>query len=312
MINGRPWYERYQPVSYQLVSRSGNESEFIDMTKRCKSAGVDIWVDAVINHMTGALGQNQYETGTAGSQFGYYSYPDFKWEDFHHNPDYAGQANCQINSNDYMNNAWRVRNCELVGLTDLNTASSSVQQKIGGYLQKLASYGVGGFRIDAAKHMDPKELEAIFKSVPSSFIFQEVIDQRAEAISYKEYTHLGHVSEFVYGIRLAEVFRTGKLSSLQTFGESWGLMLRDIAMSFTDNHDNQRGHGGGGNVLTYRDGRIYELANVFMLAWPYGYAQVMSSYVITNSDHGPPSQKVWSNGRNTCLDSNSQWVCEHR
>jgi len=53
---------RYQPVSYKLVSRSGNEAEFIDMVNRCNNAGVNIYVDAVINHMTGALGQVFYFT----------------------------------------------------------------------------------------------------------------------------------------------------------------------------------------------------------------------------------------------------------
>ena len=47
----RPWWERYQPVSYQLVSRSGNDAQFRDMVTRCNNAGVRIYVDAVINHM---------------------------------------------------------------------------------------------------------------------------------------------------------------------------------------------------------------------------------------------------------------------
>lgn len=31
-------------------------------------------------------------------------------------------------------------------------------------------------------------------------------------------------------------------------------------------------------VLTYRDSRNYKIANAFMLAWPYGYVRLMSSY----------------------------------
>lgn len=56
-------------------------------------------------------------------------------------------------------------------------------------------------------------------------------------------------------------------------------------MVFIDNHDNQRGHGAGGsNVLTYKNGDLYNLANVFMLAWPYGYPKVMSSYAFSDSE----------------------------
>jgi len=36
----RPWEERYQPVSYNLVTRSGNEQEFSDMVDACNKAGV--------------------------------------------------------------------------------------------------------------------------------------------------------------------------------------------------------------------------------------------------------------------------------
>src|SRR4051812_23245514 len=31
VVPGNPWLERYQPVSYKLVSRSGTREEFIDM-----------------------------------------------------------------------------------------------------------------------------------------------------------------------------------------------------------------------------------------------------------------------------------------
>lgn len=45
------WWARYQPVSYKLCSRSGTEEEFASMVKTCKAYGVNIVVDAVINHM---------------------------------------------------------------------------------------------------------------------------------------------------------------------------------------------------------------------------------------------------------------------
>lgn len=47
----RPWWERYQPVSYNLESRGGTESQFRDMVHRCNNANVRIYVDTVINHM---------------------------------------------------------------------------------------------------------------------------------------------------------------------------------------------------------------------------------------------------------------------
>ena len=36
----RPWWERYQPISYNLCSRSGTENELRDMITRCNNVGV--------------------------------------------------------------------------------------------------------------------------------------------------------------------------------------------------------------------------------------------------------------------------------
>jgi alpha-amylase len=77
-ITTSQWWARYQPVSYALESRGGSRAEFIDMVQRCDAAGVDIYVDAIINHMAAGSG-----TGTAGNSFGNKSYPIYSPQDFH-------------------------------------------------------------------------------------------------------------------------------------------------------------------------------------------------------------------------------------
>ena len=52
VLVNRPWWERYQPVSYKIDGRSGNEQQFADMVSRCNKVGVRIFVDIVLNHMT--------------------------------------------------------------------------------------------------------------------------------------------------------------------------------------------------------------------------------------------------------------------
>ena len=49
-IQGSPWWTRYQPVTYNLTSRSGDEDAFASMVQRCQRSGVKIYVDAVLNH----------------------------------------------------------------------------------------------------------------------------------------------------------------------------------------------------------------------------------------------------------------------
>ncbi|WP_341938388.1 starch-binding protein [Marinimicrobium sp. C2-29] len=300
-IQGDAWWTRYQPVSLTINnSRSGTRAEFIDMVDRCADAGVDIYVDAIINHMAAGSG-----TGTDGSDYSAGTlYPEFSSNDFH--------AACTINSEDYSGDAWRVRNCRLVGLPDLDTGAEYVRQTLADYMNDLIGIGVKGFRLDASKHMSPEDINAITARLNGSpYIFQEVIDLGGEAVSALEYINGGDVTEFKYSAEIGNQFKNGQLSNLNSFGEAWGFLGDDSAVVFTDNHDNQRGHGAGGsNVLTYKDGALYDLGNVFMLAWPYGYPKVMSSFAFTDSEAGPPSAKVHNNGSLNCYGSD--WQCEHR
>ena len=107
------------------------------------------------------------------------------------------------------------------------------------------------------------------------------------------------VTEFRYGHEVSGTFRSGQLASLRRTGAGW--LRSDDAVVFIDNHDTQRGHGAG-EPLTFTDGDLYEIANAFMLAWPYGHAKVMSSYAFQGSDDGPPASTACEEG----------WICEHR
>jgi alpha-amylase len=307
---GYPWWQRYQPVSYRLESRSGSRAEFAAMVQRCRQAGVQVYADAVINHMAGIEGG----VGSGGTAFTKYSYPGlYGPEDF--NP-------CRQPIADY-GNAEEVTQCELVGLADLNTALPQVQAQIVAYLQDLVSLGVRGFRIDAAKHMRSHEVGTLLTRVQQQvdaelFIYQEVIDPGTEAIKKESYYAHGNVIEFEYGRLVGEAFlglEGRQLADLATLGEDWGLAPADQAVVFIDNHDKQRGHGGGGNYLTHQERPLYLLANVFMLAHPYGTPQVMSSYAFVDSDQGPPAdglgqtRPVHQGEADTCFQA---WVCEHR
>lgn len=179
----RPWWERYQPISYGLDTRSGNESQFAKMIERCAAHGIGIYVDIVFNHMTGKGGKI---VGTGGSvanteTLDYPAVP-FNASDFHYR--------CPIN--DY-NNPIEVRVCELVGLPDLNQSLPPVREKIIRFMNHLLALGVAGFRVDAAKHMWPADLEIIYRGLTNlntkyfpenkrPYIFQEVIDNGNSAV----------------------------------------------------------------------------------------------------------------------------------
>lgn len=269
------------------------------MINRCKNVSVDIIVDAVINHMAAGSG-----TSIIGSKYGSRQYPYYSPNDFHHNANNV-QTNCAVNNYADKDN---VQLCDLSGLPDLDTSSEYVQEQIAAYINKVASLGAAGIRIDAAKHQDAGQLGGILKRLPTGFwVGQEVIYGAGEAVTPSMYYGLGQVTEFNYSPYLSSNIATdGKMGYLSTFGEAWGLMPDQYAVAFLDNHDTQRN---GAAQLTYKNGDLYTLANIFMLAHPYGNVKVMSSYYFTDTDQGPPS--VGPAGGANCMD-NKNWVCEHR
>lgn len=128
---------------------------------------------------------------------------------------------------------------------------------------------------------------------------------------------MGVVTEFKFSAEIGSVFRgNNPLANLESWGEGWGFLPSDTALVFVDNHDNQRGHGAGGdNVLTYKNGKAYRAATAFTLAHTYGHVRVMSSFAFDNTDIGPPadgSGNILSPSINADGSCGNGWVCEHR
>src|SRR5436305_3824737 len=148
-----PWWEVYQPVDYTLVSRMGTPAQFAAMVRACRGAGVKVYVDAVINHMTG-----QGSVSYGGVTYSHFSYPDYGFADFHHRPADCPSASGGIED---FNNVLQVDKCELLGLADLRTESDHVRATLAAYLNRLIDLGVSGFRVDAAKHIGQADLAAL-------------------------------------------------------------------------------------------------------------------------------------------------------
>ena len=292
-------------MSYRLESRLGTREQYAAMVETCHDAGVDVWADAVVNHMTG---QDAPGTGWAGSSYSHYDYPGI-WTDadFHH---------CGLTANDDIasyQDAAQVQTCELVNLADLATETEHVRSTITAYLEDLLSLGIDGFRIDAAKHMDPEDIGAIVAGLPEGTgIAQEVIRGSGEPITPEQYLGNGQVYEFAYAKELQGVL-AGSPGLALDLGSSSTWVPSDQAVVFVDNHDTER----NGSTLSYTDGEQYALANVLMLAGTYGTPVVYSGYAFSDRDAGPAQD-----GDGTVLDAtcsapgadlqDGDWVCQHR
>ena len=203
-----PWWFMYQPVSYRLHGRHGSRDDLRAMIRSCRSAGVRVYADAVINHMTGSGNDIQdhrnpqgsscalwgAKNSTAGSPYftaGYtFDYnphtqqrpaQEFPSVPYMPTPIHRQRLQshrcCRYGPSDFhcdrvlgdwssgfsLNYGW------LVGLSDLNTGKDSVRARIADYLTDLLGIGFSGFRIDAAKHVQPDDLAAILGMFKENF-----------------------------------------------------------------------------------------------------------------------------------------------
>ncbi|XP_030368982.1 alpha-amylase-related protein [Scaptodrosophila lebanonensis] len=313
---GRPWWERYQPISYKLITRSGNELDFASMVRRCNDVGVRIYVDVLLNHMSGDFEGTAVGTGGSVAEPSKKSFPAVPYTaaDFH--------PSCDITD---WNDRFQVQQCELVGLKDLDQGNNWVRTQLIAFLDHLIQLGVAGFRVDAAKHMAASDLKFIYDNVRDlntdhgfpnnarAFIFQEVIDHGHETVSREEYNQLGAVTEFRFSEEIGKAFRGhNTLKWLQSWGTAWGFLPSEQALTFVDNHDNQRDSG---EVLNYKSPKQYKMATAFHLAYPYGISRVMSSFGFDDRDQAPPqdaSENIISPQFDVEGACTNGWICEHR
>ena len=186
-----PWYFMYQPVSYRLQGRMGSRDDLRNLIYTCRQLGVRVYADAVINHMTG--GGNDMNIQHRNPNAGCSTWPNKTSSlELHnnltgsspfYNQDFIFQCSnvtgfpssqeypaamygpldfhCERALNSWndptdLNAGW------LEGLVDLNTERDNVRERIAAYLTDLISIGFSGFRIDAAKHIEPDDIVAIF------------------------------------------------------------------------------------------------------------------------------------------------------
>ena len=268
----------------------------------------DVIADTVINHTTGV--DKTQGTGTAGSPYdnkGYFPEAGYTPSDFH--------APCSIWTYRDAESVW---NCQVSGLQDLDTSSPHVRDVLSDYFVKLLDYGVAGFRVDAVKHMPPEDVLAIKKLVAKKsgrsmndiWWTQEVIGDNAEAaeIQPRNYLKTGQVNEFQYTYRLKSLFSNSLAGG--------SLSIKDIPQNITDsgkasvfvtNWDTERNN----MTLTYKDGDAYQLANAFMLAYPYGTPNVFSGYEFHDTDSGAPGATATSVPDIDC-SKDSGWSCTER
>ncbi len=155
------WYWLYQPTGFTLGNEIGSQNDLKSLCSEADKYGIKVIVDVVANHL-------------AGSKDGSWAWAienDMRNSAYFHN---QGACNNYDNRNDliYKN----------IGMPDLNSENTYVQNKVVTYINTLKSAGVDGIRWDAAKHIGlPSENCQFWPKVTDNGLYNygEILDAPA-------------------------------------------------------------------------------------------------------------------------------------
>ena len=233
------WYMLYQPQSFSIATNAlGSKEDLQSLCTEAEKYGIKVIVDVVANHMRGD--GNNVDDNMKRS-----NHPDY-W----HTDDYDSGRNID------WKNRFQVTHGR-IGMQDLNSENSSVQNIVANYVKELASVGVDGIRWDAAKHISlPSENCNFWKVVTEAaglYNYGEILggptdDTSSESAKslMKEYTNYMSVTDNSYGSDLCGSFRDGKITGTSGIWTNKGVSA-DKLVYWGESHDtyaNDEGDGG--------------------------------------------------------------------
>ena len=192
------WYWAYQPLGFYIGNTFGTKAELQSLCEEAHKYGIKVIVDSIGNHLASDHT---------------YIQDDLKDSQYYHNSGYS----TSLNNVDWTNR-WQVTHCD-VGMPDLATENSHVQQCAKKYMEELKSVGVDGIRWDTAKHIElPSEGDNFWPTVSSVGLYQygEILkgpddrDSGNEALM-KEYTNYMSVTDSEYGSTVRNAFASGNV-----------------------------------------------------------------------------------------------------
>ena len=146
------WWDRYQPISFEIGNILGSREDLIQLGNRCRRVGIGLIADIVVHHTTTDIERSKIKS-----------------------------LIYDVNRNivDY-NNRYELTHFRVAGLPTLNMWKYNLQYYVRSLINDLISCGVTGLRWDAAKHIElPVEGCNFFENTlcvyPELFQYGEVI-----------------------------------------------------------------------------------------------------------------------------------------
>lgn len=235
------WWLLYQPTNQSVGNAQlGNYDDFKALCTEADKYGISIVVDVVMNHMANNGNPDQLDSSID---------PSFKDPNLYHN---QGQCSNWTNRYDVTQKG--------IGMPDLNTQNSTVQNKAITFLNQCIDAGADGFRFDAAKHIETNigldsnqswsgnywsNVLGNLHNKSNLFIYGEIL-QDGSVDNIASYESFMNVTASNYGGAVRSAVTSTNLSSL---GTTLGGVDSSKAVDFVETHD------------TYEDGSSKNLTD---------------------------------------------------
>ena len=230
------WYWLYQPLSFTAgPNELGTADDLKALCDEADKYGIKVIVDVVANHLAG----NHDDID-----------PELKADKYWHNEgmitDYTDRY--QVTHGD-------------LGMADINSEDTFVQNKVKAYVNELKSLGIDGIRWDAAKHIGlPSEGCDFWKTVTSDkemYHYGEILDEPGgdnPVETMKEDTDYISVTDSFYGSALLYSVRDGRAPSSDGAWTDDGIKANKL-IYWGESHDtysngeNQQSNGIDQNIV---------------------------------------------------------------
>ncbi len=222
------WWLLYQPTNFAIGNAQlGTKTQFESLCAAANNYGIKIIIDAVLNHVADNGSDGQWANEVE-------SY--LKRSDWYHN---------KGTISDYKNRGILTQG-NLGSLPDLATQRADVQQVILGFLNTAVASGAGGFRFDAAKHIETNQgldagqawagnfWDVILGGLSNRsnlYLYGEVIQDTGDNLS--AYTSYYDVTAHGYIWTLSSAVDSGSWGNIQSVNG----VPADKALVYMENHD---------------------------------------------------------------------------
>lgn len=225
---------------YDVNHNFGSKDDLKELVKACHDRGIWIMVDIVVNHV-GPVGTDYSSIYPFNSPDHYHSY-------------------CMIDGGDFDgHNQWKVENCRLAGLPDLNQSNEWVRKELLDWVAYIRDeYNIDGFRLDTACEVEKSFWDELSNRA-GIYIVGEVFSGNVGYVADYQ-NHLPGLLNYPMYFTLKDVFKGGQsMYNIKNRLDNDLTQFRDMdALGiFVDNHDNARFLNNDGRHNRFRSALVF-------------------------------------------------------